>query len=764
MQNHKCKFGDFDKTNGAFKIKTPELPKPWCNYLTNGNFFSMISHIGTGFSFLKEYRLNSLIRRDSEPLYPEHPGRAIYIKESGDKFWMPNLVLSKDDVDEYQCVHQQGKTEITTSKNELQFTSSYFVPQTFDTEVCRMQITNNSTKEKTFELYSVADICMGMNCIDSEDMLFDDLFRQEQEINGALVSKKRFNRPAGSEVVEEWGYNGYMVSTVKPNQFETRRDKFLGAHGSFLRPKAVETSSLSNQDTIGAGIVKCMQWQITLAPNQSINIDLSIGLCKEADLDNTIKSLSNSNNIDLYESQSEEFWQNFQKQGHKLRSQDYKLDAVVNYWTPYQAYITSHLGRHPSFYSGGSWTCGIRDQAQDAFGILPFLPEYVGEEVLRLCKNIWSDGRFPHLVSRIAMPPEESSKCDSGLWLIFIVDEYIKETGDVDVLNKEVGYLDGDLKESVFKHLQKLIDLSLTKMGAHGLPLFRKGDWNDALDGVGKNGKGESVWMGQFLVWLLRKMQNMSALVKDNASQEKYKNNADKLSDLINDIAWNGQWYIRGFDDNGKAFGTPDCQEGKIFLNAQTWAVLSGVATGNRAKTCLESALKMLMTPWGPKTLTPAFSTTKDEIGIISAFTPGSKENGGVFLHAAAFFTAALAKVGKKDEAFEVLNKFLPANQQTEVFELEPYTFCNFIFSTDSQIAGRGYYHWLTGTGAWMNRIIIDYIFGVQADYQDLIIDSKIPEELANSTVVRNYRGKEYTISYAGANQAPVVKTVEIEV
>lgn len=758
MKKEDNNFGSFIDEGEGFKITTPELPRPWCNYLTNGNFFSMISHIGTGFSFLKEYRLNSLIRRDSEPLYPERPGRAIYVKEDGNlDFWMPNLILSKTDVDAYECIHRPGKTEIKSSKNGLEFKTSYFVPQTFNAEIWRMQITNEGSVPKKFETYAVVDLCMGMNGIDSEDRLFDDLFREVEEIDGMLVGKKRFYRPEGSEKVEEWEYRSYMVATVKPDEFETRRDSFIGAQGSFLNPVAIENGNLSNRKTVGAGVINCMKWGVTLEPSESVTIDVSIGLCTEEELSNDLKKLALPSTIDTLEKECDNYWKEFQKLGQKVRSNDEKLDAMVNYWIPYQSYITSHLGRHPSFYSGGSWTCGIRDQAQDAFGILPFMPEYVEYEIFRLCENIWSDGRFPHLVSRISMPPAESSKCDSGLWLIFLVDEYLKETEDYEILSKKIGYLDGDLKESVYEHLKKLIDLSLTMKGEHGLPLFRKGDWNDALDGVGKNGRGESVWMAQFLVWLLRKMQNMASLLKISDDEKLYKNEADSLSDLINDIAWNGKWYNRGFDDNGKPFGTPECDEGRIFLNTQTWAVLSGVATEERAQTCLNSAIELLMTPYGPKTLTPSFSSTSDNIGIISAFTPGSKENGGMFLHAASFFIAALAFAGKKDEAFEVFKKISPSRQDIDTFQLEPYTYCNFIFSDDSQTPGRGYYHWLTGTAAWMNRIVVDYIFGVRPEYDKLNIDTEIPAMLVGSKLIRNYKGSEYALNYQSASNAPLV-------
>ena len=758
MQDNLKSYGSFIDNGEAFQITTPELPKPWCNYLTNGNFFSIVSHIGTGFSFLKEYRINSLIRRDSEPIYPDRPGRAIYIKESGDSdFWMPNLVLSEADVDKYECIHRPGRTDIQSSRNNIDFRVGYFVPEEFDTEVWRMEITNTADTPKNFEIYALVDICMGMNGVDTEDRLFDDLFREVEEIGGALIGKKRFHRPAGSETVEEWNYRSYMVSTLKPHEFETRRDFFLGTRGSFLEPVAVKNGNLSNQGTVGSGVIKCLKWNVSLESGESINIDVSIGLCAQDDLESTLKKLAQSSTIDSLEKQTEKFWKEFQKSGFHIRTGDQKLDAMVNYWNPYQAYITSHLGRHPSFYSGGSWTCGIRDQAQDAFGILPFLPEYVRDEILRLCENIWNDGRFPHLVSRISMPPEESSKCDSGLWLIFLVEEYLKETGDLHILSQKVGYLDSELKETVYEHLKRLIDLSLTMKGKHGLPLFRKGDWNDALDGVGKNGKGESVWMAQFLVWLLRKMEKMAVFAGDSEGEGIYKNEADTLSDLVNDIAWDGKWYLRGFDDNGTPFGTSECVEGKIFLNTQTWAVISGIATEERAEICLESCWKLLMTSWGPKTLTPAFSKTSDDIGIISAFSPGVKENGGIFFHAAAFFTAALALAEKKDKALEVFKRISPSRQNVATFQLEPYTYCNFIASPDSQTPGRGYYHWLTGTAAWMNRVVVDYIFGVRPDYEKLDIDEAIPEQLVGAIVNRKYKGREYTLNYVKNHDFPLV-------
>jgi len=449
------------------------------------------------------------------------------------------------------------------------------------------------------------------------------------------------------------------------------------------------------------------------------------------------------------------FWSSLVKQAPKVRTDAGEIDALFNTWNPVQVYVTSHLGRHPSFYSGGSWVCGMRDQAQDAFGVLPVDPQYTRSELLRVAANIWEDGRFVHLVSRTRLTPTESSKADSGLWLIMTADDYIRETGDVDVLFEPVGFLDSEVSSSLYDHLRRMLDRSLGLRGTHGLPLIRKGDWNDALDGVGAEGRGESVWMAEFLVWLLLKFGRLAALTGDTRWCRRANDEAVALKALINETAWDGDWYIRGFTDSGAVFGAASCRQGRIFLNAQSWAVLSGIANEERTQQCLDACLQYLQTEYGPRTLFPAYSDFDPNIGVLSAFMPGFKENGAIFSHSAAFFIAALARAGRSDDALRVLRSVLPTlrGQDPLIYRLEPYVYGNFVSAPDTQVPGRGHFHWLTGTAAWMYRVVLDELFGLQAgDDNRLHVRPSLPAAWIGAKAERLFRGCRYRFVYHAAD------------
>ena len=377
-------------------------------------------------------------------------------------------------------------------------------------------------------------------------------------------------------------------------------------------------------------------------------------------------------------------------------------------------------------------------------------PTDARKKLAHILSFTYENGLNSHRTPRGARDYDKSDNADDPLWVPLALSAYLKETGDWDFLEEKIEYLQSDKKATVLQHMIEGIDYVLTQRGERGLPLIRYGDWNDALDTLGEEGKGESVWIGQFLHGMLRLTVKILERVDGYEEKiEEYRAEAKKTKETLNRQCWDGDWYLRAFSDDGRKIGTSKDDYGSLFLNTQTWAVLSDVADEERANRAFDAVKEQLDTRWGYRYFGPAYPEVDPEIGVITQFLPGKKENGSIFSHAAAFTIIALTKLGRRREAYELWSRISPTTHSREHpdhYRLEPYAYCQNVTGPDSQDFGEGNYHWLSGTASWVYRSVLDHILGVRPSWDGMKIDPALPPHWDGARVTRNHRGVEWTV------------------
>ena len=434
-----------------------------------------------------------------------------------------------------------------------------------------------------------------------------------------------------------------------------------------------------------------------------------------------------------------EYLENFQAE-----LPDKVMQNMVNVWNQYQTKVTFLFSRDASYYHGGLlFGRGFRDSCQDVLGpLMANKKEWVRNRILEMSKYQFEDGSVMHCYFPLTGGGEKTGHSDTTLWLPLAIISYLKETGRFDILEEKIPYKDNETPVNVLEHLYNAINFTLNHLTDRNLPLFGPGDWNDTLDYLGRGGKGESVWVALYLCYVLRLTVELSQRLNKEDKVKYYQEWYDKISHALNEYCWDGEWYIRGTNDKGEKIGSASNEEGKIFLNAQTWAVISGVANDERAVKCLNAAKKYLDTPKGPKILDPAYTIADKTVGLATRCVPGKKENGAVFNHPVSWAILAECVAKRPQNAYEYYRKSLPMNPvvSRDQYEVEPYVYAEYVTSTDHNTFGQASHSWLTGSSTWMLKDVTDYILGIRADYDGLIIDPCVPESWDQYTVKRVFR------------------------
>jgi cellobiose phosphorylase len=389
----------------------------------------------------------------------------------------------------------------------------------------------------------------------------------------------------------------------------------------------------------------------------------------------------------------------------------------------------------------------MRDCCQDAFGVIPLSPELARKNLCRIGSFFFNDGQAAGGCNRIGLKEGPSAKVDLPLWFVIAVADYLRETGDTAFLDERLPLIDGG-DSTVYDKMIIGIERMLRQRGPHGLPLIGKGDWNDAANALGVLGKGESVWLAEFLCYVIAEIAPLMIIKNDQARLASYKERADELKEIINSQCWDGEWFVRAFRDDGRPLGVKGEKEGFIWINSQTWAVIAGIAEPGRLHACLDSVEKYMGTPYGLTNLAPAYSKYDPTIGLITGFRPGWKENGAVFSHASSFNVVARAVIGRGRDAVDLFRRILPSSKPAH-YLVEPYVYSQFCAGPDAgQSYGEGAYHWLTGTAAWMFRAMTDYIIGVRPELNGLRIQPAVDPEWKRFAMKRVFRGASYQIEF----------------
>ena len=748
------KYGRFSEDGSEYIITTPNTPRPWINFLTNGNYCALCSHVGGGFSFQEDHRYNSVLRRGRQQHIEDLPARLVYVKdEDTGEVWTINT-HPYGTFDTFEARHGMGYTSIASSRKSIASTLRFFVPPGINAELWDFSLTNTGKKPRRLSVYTLAQFALGNASLDEHEPTFMSLFNDANVNARTMIARKKWWHPypGWHEVNGNWAHRVFVTSSVKPNRILADQDVFFGPFRGPRNPLALESDLLPAGSNSGKELASVFQWRIKLAPGKSWRSHLAIGVQSNQD------TAANRHQIESLQKAATyaKAWQATQKKWRELlggitvSTPEPVINAMMNGWNKYQLMINFYFGRGPSYYHKGQHPA-MRDSCQDAFGVIALAPEVAKQNIRRIAGFFFRDGRCCGGCNRIGLPEGPSEKVDLPLWLTLAVADYVRETGDFAFLDESIPLVDGGAS-TVYQKMLAGIDRMLEERGVHGLPLIGKGDWNDAANMIGVGGKGESVWLGQFLYYTINEIIPLLERRNEKKRLAAYRARAEELRSVVNKHCWDGKWFVRAFKDDGTPVGVRGQKEGFIWVNSQTWAVIADISDPQRLNQCMNSVEKHMGTEYGLMNLAPAFSKIDESIGLITRFLSGWKENAAVFSHASAFNVVARAMLGRGKDAVDLFRRILPAGKDPDQYLMEPYVYSQFCAGPSAPDFGRGAYHWLTGTSAWMFRAMLDYIIGVHPTHEGLRIAPAVDPSWKEFAITRAFRGATYEIAFANPN------------
>ena len=776
-------YGYFDQKTREFVITRPDTPAPWVNYITNSRYSGLISHTGGGFSFYFSPRDGRITRWRYNALPNDRPGRYIFLRDrkSGEYWslsWQPTPAFP---CELYECRHGMNYTTISLKREGILASTTYFVPSD-DLEIWWVRLKEQKGKARQLDVYSFAELCLGHALTDlinqPNDKHFNDVhFLKDNEL---LMASKRYWVTFSSATVKQanqaWNKWAFMGSSLPVDGFDGSRDLFIGRWRSESNPIAIENGTSYNSEITAGDAVASLRSPLKLAANGAAEFCVILGVVDKTGDDPEHTREAERNAINLVEKYRDlkvvkarykaliEARDDYLS-ACRIDTPDPEMNLFINFWNQYQTMTTFQFSRDASYYHGGLlFGRGFRDSCQDGLGPLIAKPQWVRERILEMAGRQFRDGSVYHCYYPITGGGERTGHSDTPLWLPLIVLAYLKETGDFDILKIKIPFDDGS-DANLLDHLILALDFLKTKMNDKLLVFIGPGDWNDTLDYCGRGGKGVSAMNTFIYAYILREMAELlSRLGHPKAAG--YHTLYQDIRKSANEHLWDGEWYIRAINDPGDLIGSNSSPEGKIFLNAQNWAVISGVAQGERAEMAMASAAKYCGTPKGPKILHPAYTRVNQNIGLATRCVPGKKENGAVFNHAASWAYLAELVLKHADQAYTYYRQTLPFNTAIDIdrYEVEPYVYAEYVTSPDHPSFGQASHSWLTGSSVWMFRNTIDYLLGVRPTYDGLLIDPCIPSHWKKYRVCRRFRGTMYEITFenpAGASHG--VKAITLD-
>ena len=766
-------YGYFDDDRREYVITTPRTPLPWINYLGCEDFFTLLSNTAGGYSFYRDARLRRLTRYryNNSPLDQE--GFHIYIRE-GDTVWNPGWQPAQTELDSYSCRHGLGYTVLEGSLGGISARQEFLVPRGDTCLLMRVTFSNSSDHARTLRLFPYVEFCL-WDAMDDASNFQRNYSTGEVEVEGSVIYHK-------TEYRERRDHYAFFWSDREPDAFDTSRDAFIGVYGSPMHPEAVFGNGCTGSIAHGWQPVAAQQFDLELQPEESVSLLFGLGYIEnEKDKKWAASGVINKEKahammaryagktaFDKAMAELRTYWDELLS-SWQLRSGDEKLDRMVSCWNQYQCMVTFNMSRSASYFESGMGRgMGFRDSCQDLLGFVHIIPERARERILDIAATQFPDGSAYHQYQPLTKKGNldiGSGFNDDPLWLIAGTDAYLKETGDWSILQEMVDF-DNDpaLAAPLMEHLRRSFRYTKTHLGPHGLPLIGRADWNDCLNlncfsehpgesfqitGPNEGPVAESV----FIAGMFVKYGRAYAEICRHTGLEEEANDCLKaVTDMeaaVLDAGWDGAWFRRAYDAFGNVVGGKECEEGQIFIEPQGMCVMAGIGkdSGEAAK-ALASVKKRLDTKYGIVLLQPAYTRYHTELGEITSYPPGYKENAGIFCHNNPWITCAETELGHGDRAFEVYRRTAPSYIEgiSDIHRTEPYCYSQMVAGCDAPTFGEAKNSWLTGTAAWSFVSISQNILGVKPTLYGLTIDPCIPSSWKGYVVTRQFRGAEYHI------------------
>ncbi len=747
MAKLKNKYGYFTDDGKEYVITRPDTPRPWINVISNGDYGVTISQSGTGFSWRGNANL-CRINTWFPDLVKDEMGKFLYIRDNDKKkYWSVGWKPVCPNFDKYEVRHGIGYTKISSSINDVDTELTMFVPVDEPLEVWKLTIKNTSKKEKNLSVYSYIELCLGNHSDVHREFQKTFMETEYDSKLGAMFAFKRQDVPRDPNPKNWPEWPCHMFHSVSPNpaQFEGDKENFLGMYRSAKNPIALETGKLKGDTGKFYDSIATLATDIKLPAGKEKTVIFVLGESQDRKIAaKYIQKYKNPLEADKELNKVRKFW-NELLCGLEVDTPDDAFNVMTNTWLKYQA-ISGRIWARSAFYQT-SGAYGFRDQLQDSQVFLPLKPELTKKQILLHSRHQFKDGTVYHWWHTLTEWGLVTKMTDDLLWLVYVTLNYIDETGDTKILDEKTEYLDGP-KDSIYNHCIASIERVFARFSKRGLPLILWGDWNDGLSCVGLEGKGESIWLGQFLYGILLRFANIAEKRRNLALAKKYRAKADALKKAINKYAWDGKWYIAATKDDGTPLGSSKNEEFKIYLNTQTWSIINDVGIDNRNEIALKSVEEFLDKDFGPLLLAPSFTKVDRKIGYITRYAPGARENGGVYSHAATWGILAECKMSNGEKAFSMYSKMIPPNRglKPDDYKAEPYVMPGNTDGPESPFFGKGGWTWYTGSAAWMFRISTEWICGVRPTRGGLLIDPCIPKKWAKFKIKRLHRGVMYDI------------------
>lgn len=736
----------FDNNKREILIHRYDTPTPWMNYLSNETFHTMISQAGGGVAFYKSPQIWRINHYRFFHLPTDRSGFYTYIRD-GENAWCPTSEPCANKPSQWEAAHGMGYTRFKAQKNGLAAEATYFVGPLENALIWHIRMRNTSDSTKKLHLFPYVELGMmeymremQWQCYNKHQLAAYSLDSQILVYRYGVESQPK---PEETPLV-------YFATDIPVAAFDCDRDVFIGSYRSEENPVCVERCGCTNSTLYGGDPCFALQLDLNLQPGEEKTVNVFLGTAMtEDDVQKAVAHCREPEFVERSFSMLHARWEDYLCR-FQCEIPDQDAQTMINIWNPYQAERNFQFSRNISYYATGTFRgIGVRDTAQDILAMIPFDLEKAKKKLDLLFSQQYQDGHCNHYCFPTeGWEPVTRIHSDNHLWLVMACYQIIMEEGDLRYLKEEVPFYDGGTA-AVWEHIKKSLSFTKSHMGEHGFPLMLSSDWNDMLYKVCQKGKGESIWTGMQLGTVLLMMAELAQKMEEDPKE--YLQLYEKQKDLVNHLAWDGKWYRRCITDEGRFIGSQKEPQAKIWLNTQSWSVISRMGEIEKQRTAMDSVAEFLDTPLGIKKIHPSmttdYPTQKDNLTF---YNKGCGENGSVFCHANTWAIIAECMLKRSEMAYHYYHQLLPMIAQENAgqwrYRAEPYVYASNIFGPESDKFGLANVSWLTGTAAWMYIAATQYMLGVRPTWDGLLIDPCLAPQMLPAKVTRVFRGCQYEI------------------
>jgi len=760
-------YGYYDDEKREYVITRPDTPTPWFNFIGEGRYGGIVSNAAGGFAFDRDPKNRRVSRYRYNAIPADQPGRYVYIRDmQSGKFWSPTAQPTpKVKLSDYECRHGAGYTKIASTRDGIAASLLYFVPPSPADETCPcelwvLKVKNVGKTKRTLRTFSYIEFSYRDALGDQLNLDWCQHILEARVKNGIITSKTRFAPTTN-----------YFASSVKPAGFETDREIFIGRWRDLANPEMVEKGKPGNTQAARGNNIGSLCHDMTLAPGQEKEIVFIMGVTDHpARIAKVVGRFSKPKNVAAAFAALTADWNDYLGR-FTVETPDPIVNAMLNVWNPIQCRTTLFWSRFVSAYETGTGRgMGTRDSAQDTLGTVHNAAGRARSTLDMLWHLQYQDGHTWHQVLPLTgeggpglaaeFPQWPQWFSDDHLWLILGVCAYLRETGDLDYLDHKIAYWDGGL-DTIWNHMLRAVEFTLANRGPQGLPRIGFSDWDDTMNLDHGSGKAESVWVAQHFCRAMLDLAELSIHIGATTDAERFRALHTEMASIINKVAWDGEWYARAYDDEGKPVGVKSEQYHKIALNTQTWAVIGEAAPPERARQALDSAHKKLNSKYGLALLWPSYVKGDERVRGTTTYPPGAKENGGIFCHANTWAIVAAAKLGLADRAMQYYLEITPFTRtDVDCMKVEPYVYCGNVAGPEHPQFGYARNAWLSGTASWTYVAGTQWILGIRPTHQGLMIAPVIPDKWPGFKATRVFRGVRYAITVERQGKGNAVSLV----